>query len=52
MICEGCGAENPSDETECQFCGTPLEVVDELTGEYVGGFHDLMDEVEETPIGD
>lgn len=44
MICEACGAENPSDSSECEFCQTPLEVVDELTGELVNGFHSILDD--------
>ena len=44
MICEVCGAESPSESKRCEFCDTPFETIDELTGEYVGGFHEIMDE--------
>jgi len=52
MICEACGAENQPESTECEFCCTPLEIVDDLTGEYVSGFHSSVDDLHGEIIDD
>lgn len=42
MICEACGAENPIGTVECEFCRNELNVIDEMTNEYVNGLCDTI----------
>ena len=48
MICEACGAQNPDDSIQCEFCGNPFDIVDKLTGEYISGFSSEMIEEEQS----